>query len=769
MHPLRIAALVAVLIASALDPAAAQPCGGDCDADGRVVVSELVTGVNFALGRTDRPIADLCPSIDRNDNYQVTVNELVGAVNDALQGCSVAGASFGFCADRSEAVEARINALLPQMTLAEKIAQMHGLQNDAINGLYHTPGNERLGIPGLRMVDGPRGVRAGNATAFPVAMARGATWDPDLEQRIGAAIGQETRAKGGSVVLGPTINLLRHPRWGRAQETYGEDPLHLGRMGTGFTLGAQQYVIASAKHFALNSIEDTRFNVDVTVDQRTLREIYLPHFRMVVQDGHVGSIMSAYNQVNGAYCAENAPLLHDILKGEWGFDGLVESDWFVGTRSAVGSIRAGLDIEMPQAAWYGNILTAAVESGEVPVRLINMAVRRILRTTLCFQLDTNPPQIDPSLVETLEHTSLAREAEEKAIVLLRNQDALLPLTAGALTSIAVVGPLADQPNLGDVGSSNVTPSYVITPLAGIRAQAPGATVTHIVDLPFSEADRAVIAAADVVIVVVGLTAQDEGEAIIIFGGDRDGMALPRNQDTLIAAVAALNSRTAVILEGGSAITMDPWIESVAAVLMAWYPGQEGGHAIANILFGAANPLTGRLSPSGKLPITFPRAESDLPPFINDQNAVTYDYYHGYRYVDRHDIAPLFPFGFGLSYTTFTYANLALSSPTMTADGSVDVSFDLANTGQLAGQEIAQVYVSTSGSRVDRPVRDLRGFARVALAAGATQRVTVPLHARDLAFYDTNSGTWEVETITYTVHVGSSSRDLPLTAPLSVTN
>jgi beta-glucosidase len=538
-------------------------------------------------------------------------------------------------------------------------------------------------------------------------------------------------------------------------------------MGTGFVLGAQQHVIASAKHFALNSIEDVRFNVNVTVDERTLREIYLPHFRMVVQDGHVGSVMSAYNQVNGAYAAENTPLLHDMLKNEWQFAGFVESDWFVGVRSTVGSLRAGLDIEMPQAAWYGNRLMAAVTNGEAPVRLINDAVRRILRTTLCFALDTHPPQVDPTHIETPEHTALAREAEEKAIVLLRNQDATLPLTAGELSSIAVVGPLADRANLGDIGSSNVSPSYTVTPLAGIREQAPEAAITHIADLPFSEDDSATIANADVAIVVVGLTAQDEGEDLIVFGGDRVGMSLPRNQDTLIASVAALNPHTIVVLEGGSAITMDPWIDRVSAVLMAWYPGLEGGHAIANVLFAAANPLTGRLSPSGKLPITFPRAESDLPPFINDLNEVTYDYYHGYRYVDRHEIEPLFPFGFGLSYTSFAYANLSLSSSEIAADGTVDLSFDVMNTGDFAGQEVAQLYVSYTGSRVDRPLRDLKGFARIAVAPGATQRVTLPLRAADLAFYDVATRTWVVEPITYTVAIGASSRDIRLEGTVTV--
>jgi beta-glucosidase len=750
---------IAILLALAFSAgqAGALGCAGDCDRDGRVVVSELLTGVNLALGAPAGTAGALaseddvrpCPYFDVDRSRSVGVAELVLGVRNALDGCRASD----FCGDFRAGIEAEIDSLLPQMTLAEKIDQMHG--QNLVRGLWHTPDNPRLGIPGFYMVDGPRGVSigAGNATAFPVGMARGATWDPTLEERVGGAIGSEARAKGGSVLLAPTINLLRHPRWGRAQETYGEDPLHIGTMGVGFIRGVQRHVVASAKHFALNSIEDTRFTVNVSADERTLREIYLPHFRMAVEEGHVGSVMSAYNKVNGFYSAENPPLLSDILKGDWGFLGFVESDWILGTRSTVPSALAGLDIEMPQPVFYGDRLRAAVEAGEVPESVIDGAVRRVLRVKLCFHLDDDPPEIDPEVVESAEHTGLAREVEREAIVLLKNEAGALPIDESEAQSIAVVGALAAMPNIGDTGSSLVGPSYVVTPIEGILNRVPAEKVVELTGLFLPPQAEPLVQAADAVVVVFGLTSDDEGEGVV-GAGDREGLGLSPQEVAEIRRVAELNDRVIVVLEGGGSITMEDWVDEVEAVLMAWYPGQEGGNAIADVLFGDVNP-------SGKLPISFPRAEADLPPFVNDQNEVEYGYYHGYRHLDREATEPRFPFGFGLSYTTFAYANLALSTDTLAADATLQVSFDLTNTGTVAGEEVAQLYVGTEGSRVDRPVRDLRGFAKVHLAPGQTKRVSIPLRARDLAFWDTEAGDWVVEPITYVAQVGPSSRDLPL--------
>jgi beta-glucosidase len=663
----------------------------------------------------------------------------------------------GFCGDTGDAVDARIEALLGRMSLAEKIAQMHG---SGFSAGWRTAGVPALGIPGLGMLDGPRGVSAGagNGTAFPVGMARGATWDPSLEERVGAAIGEEVRAKTSSVLLAPTINILRHPRWGRAQETYGEDTFHLGRMAAGFVRGAQRHVIANPKHFAANSIEDTRFAVDVSIDERSLREVYLRHFAEVVQRGRAASVMSAYNQVNGHFCAENAHLLHDVLKGDWGFRGFVESDWILGTRSTVPSIMAGLDVEMPFGVFYDQPLADAVGGGQVAVALIDDAVRRILRAQLCFRLDTVPPVADPSRVESPEHVDLALEVARESIVLLKNAAGALPVDRGQVGSMVVVGSLAAVANLGDTGSSNVAPTTTVSPLAGITARAGGVAVTHVVGPALTLADQAAIAAAGAAVVVVGLTAADEGESIV-GAGDRVGLDLPGDQDQLVADVAALNPRTIVLLEGSGPVTM-PWLADVAAVLMAWYPGQQGGNAVADVLFGD-------VAPSGRLPVTFPVAEADLPPFDNVSTAVTYGAYHGYRWLDRNGVAALFPFGFGLSYTTFQYANLQVVPATISPWGRLHVSVDVTNTGGVAGDEVVQLYVSYPGSAVDRAVRDLKAFARVHLEPGQTRTVPLEVRAADLAYWDVGAMTWTVEPITYDVHVGRSAADLPLSASFAV--
>ena len=665
-----------------------------------------------------------------------------------------------FCGSDPDAIEARIDDLLAQMSLKQKALQMHGAWIlPSSDGLWTTRRDPVLDIPGFAMIDGPRGVSSsvGNATAFPVGMARGATWDPGLEERVGEAIGSEARASGASVLLAPTINLLRHPRWGRAQETYGEDPFHLARMGVGFIVGAQRQVIATAKHFAVNSIENTRFAVNVQVDERILREIYLPHFRAAVQEAQVGSVMTAYNRMNGTYCGENPHLLSDILKGEWGFRGFAVSDWFLGTRSTVPAARAGLDIEMPVGLYYDLPIVLAVVFGALDEAVVDEAVRRILRAKLCFALDTNPPVIEPERRETPEHLALALEMARRGIVLLENRGGLLPLDRSGSPRVAVIGPLADVENIGDTGSSAVNPSEVITPLEGLRALAGKAVIEHVIGDPTSPDNEAILARADLVAVFVGLTSDDEGEGQV-GAGDRDSLELPAADQELIADVAARSDRVAVVLEGGAAITMGTWADQVEGIVMAWYPGARGGTAIAEILFGDTNP-------AGRLPIVFPRAESDLPPFDNVSLDVTYDY-HGYRHLDRLATEPLYPFGFGLSYTSFHYSNL-VAPPTLAADGSVDISFDVTNTGSVAGIETPQLYVSYPDSQAERVVRELKGFARVELEPNETATVTLTLRASDLAFFDTSSGRWVVEAVAHGLHVGSHSHALPLETTINV--
>ncbi len=660
--------------------------------------------------------------------------------------------------DPNAALEQRVDELVSQMTLEEKILQMAGAGSDGAP--FSVPGVERLGVPTFEMSDGPRGVQAGGGnTQLPVGMMRGATWDPEVERRVGEVMGRELRAVGGNVLLAPTINILSHPSWGRAQETYGEDVHHLSRMGVAFVEGVQEYALANPKHYAANNIENTRFEVDVNVDERTLREIYLPHFRAAVVEGRAASIMTAYNLVNGEYCAENDHLVREILKTEWGFDGFALSDWILGTRSTVPSALAGLDIEMPVARFYGDLLLEAVVAGEVPEELIDDAIKRMVRKKLQFRLD-EPSNVDPSVIASDEHLAVAQEAAEKGAVLLKNESAALPLDESALSRLAVVGLLADTPNTGDTGSSNTSPSFIVTPLQGIEeAVGSAVTIDHIGKDSLEPADETFIQQADAAIVVSGLTSDDEGEGLIA-AGDRLELGLSPERVALIQNVAALNPRTIVVLQGGSAITMGDWLPDIEALLMAWYPGQMGGHAIANLLFGDANP-------SGKLPLTIPRSVDDLPPFDAISKSVTYRYFHGYRHIDREGLDPQFEFGFGLSYTTFAIDELQADRSSAAAEDIVRFSVDVTNTGSVAGAEVVQLYVTYPGSVVARANLELKGFQKVTLEPGETQTVEIELPVNSLAYYDVAESAWVLEGLTHEVHVGTSSRDLPLSTTLTV--
>jgi beta-glucosidase len=656
--------------------------------------------------------------------------------------------------------ERRIAELLSSMTLKDKIAQMHGSAGikDLVPmllryGMYpfKSGANKRLGIPAIKFTDGPRGVTLGHSTCFPVSIARGATWDSSLEKRVASAMGAEACARGSNFFAGVCINLLRHPGWGRAQETFGEDPCLLGAMGSAMVRGLNKHLMACAKHFACNSIEESRFYVDVRIDERTLREVYLPHFKKCVEAG-VSSIMSAYNRVNGEYCSHNSHLLRDILKGDWGFDGLVMSDFVYGTRDTLKAAGGGLDIEMPAARYFGNRLEKAVKRGELPEELVDDSVTRILRHKARFAVTQNTTIYPRDIIAGEEHTQLAYEAASKSLVLLKNEDAALPLRHEHIKRVAVIGELAKEANLGDHGSSRVRPPYAVTPLQGIKERAGKfIDVMYYSGRDLSKASRTA-AGADAVIVVVGLTYKEEGEAIpaLKAGGDREDLTLPSAQVELIEAASAANKRCIVVVEGGSAVIMESWREKVRAILMAWYPGMEGGNALAAILFGEENP-------SGKLPVTFPRSSDQLPPFDSKARSVEYGRFHGYRLCDVEGFEPAFPFGFGLSYTTYAYSNLRLSASEITRSGSLEVSADISNTGDMAGCEIAQLYLGYAGSGVERPVKELKAFSRVDLEPGETKTVSHEIKARDLAYYAVESGSWEIEEIEYTLYLGSSSR------------
>jgi len=659
--------------------------------------------------------------------------------------------------------ESLIKELVADLSLDEKIGQMspstslfwHAVMLPRYNlRPYDSGGKNSRGIPAMKFSDGPRGIALNHSTCFPVSMARGAAWDPALEQRVGEAMGYEARAQGANFYGGVCINLLRHPGWGRAQETYGEDPHHLGEMGAALVSGVQKHVMACAKHFACNSIEKSRLFVDVQVDERTLREIYLPHFKKCVDAG-VAGVMSAYNKVNGLLCGHNGRLLREILKGDWGFKGFVVSDFLWGVKDGKSAANAGLDIEMPVAIFYGRRLKRLVRAGEVPMENIDEAVTRILRQKARFAKVGDPAGYDRSKVAGKEHAALALEVAGKSIVLLKNENSALPLGRDELKTLAVIGPLATRSNLGDVGSSRVRPPYAVTALAGIRNRA-GESITVTYNRGANHEEAAALAkSADAAIVVAGLGPRNEGEYIPLpivrhYGGDRVKLGLPQAQEELILAVAAANKRTIVVLIGGSAIIVEKWKDHVPAMLMAWYPGMEGGNAIADVLFGDVNP-------SGKLAMVFPKSEDQLPDFDIKAKKVYYGYYHGYRLFDKKGLEPAFPFGFGLSYTKYKYSNLKLDQKQIPATGKIVASVDLKNIGTRQGEEIVQLYVGYKGSRVDRPIKELKAFARVALLPGEAKAVEMEINAQDLAYYNTEKKAWEVESIEYNVSVGPSSR------------
>jgi len=680
-----------------------------------------------------------------------------------------------------EEVEGYARKLLAEMTLQQKVLQMSGdsslwdliklvtIEKGKYNDYPITAGADtRLAIPPIAFSDGPRGVVLNHSTAFPVAMARGASWDRGLQKRVGDAVGKEIRAQGGNLWGGVCVNLLRHPSWGRAQETLGEDPYLLGELSVPTMEAVQAHnVMGCAKHYALNSIEETRTKVDARVDERTLREVYLPHFRRLA-DADVASFMSAYNKVNGDYCGENRHLLREILKEEWGYRGFVMSDFFAGVYDGKKGALAGLDLEMPWTVAYGKKLIAAVEKGEVPVAVIDEAVLRLLRRKIEYATRPDPVAYPPALVRAAEHVALAREVAEKGTVLLKNDGGLLPLDERAVKSLAVVGRLADAPNLGDYGSSRVYPPDTVTVVEGLREALGATSVIHEPGADLLKA-RAAARAADAVVAVVGFDQSDEGEYIPQkpnkdeWGGDREDLALKRADRELILAMAAENPRTIVVLIGGTAITVEEWQEKTGAILMAFYPGEQGGAALARLLLG-------RAYPSGKLPFTVPKDAAQLAPFDNQSPSVEYGYYHGYTLAEKKGWEPRYPFGHGLSYTTYAYANIALDATEVKEDGTVTASVDVTNAGSRAGEEVVQLYVGFPGSKVDRPVKLLRGFEKVSLDPGETKRVSLPVRAKDLAYYDTGAKAWVVERVEYAVLVGGSSRasDL-LTVPFRVTD
>jgi beta-glucosidase-like glycosyl hydrolase len=647
---------------------------------------------------------------------------------------------------------------------------------------------DRLGIPGLRFSDGPRGAVVGHSTAFPVSMARGATWNVELEERIGRAIGAEIRAQGANFFGGICINLPRHPAWGRIQETYGEDPILLGEFGAALLAGIRRHAMGVAKHYALNSMENARFTVDVTADDATLHEVYLPHFKRLVDEG-VHALMTAYNSVNGEWAGQSRQLQQTILRDGWGFEGLTVSDFIWGLRDAALSLTNGLDVEEPFAQQRAHHLRAALDEGRASWADVDRSARRIIGTQLAFHASERDPEPGPEVVFSAEHRALAREAAAEAMVLLKNDAVLSDTDASAerapllplprdVASVAVIGRLADVANTGDHGSSDVRSPEVVTALAGLRQALPDANIT---DVAFTDLDAAAQAAEDseVAIVVVGYTAEDEGEFVggesmndpalhALYpppregvdtsllsnpaglmggeiGGDRSSLRLPPGDVDLIHAVVEANPRTVVVIVAAGAVITEEWRHEVPAVLLAWYSGSEGGHALADVLLG-------RVDASGRLPYSVPTSEEHLPFFDKNATAITYDRWHGQRLLDRDGHAPAFPLGFGLSYTTFSIEGIEpigrLVGESFTARVTVR------NTGERHGRHVVQLYGVTDAA--DFPHRVLLGFAPIWVPAGAVVSVSVPASTRPLQRW-TSDG-WQRVAATVTVEASAFSGD-----------
>jgi beta-glucosidase len=695
-------------------------------------------------------------------------------------------------------VEQRVADLLGRMTLDEKASMLAG------ENWMQTVPIPRLGIPSIKMSDGPLGVRQWGgpsedtvrrpelkdftSTAFPSGIAIAATWDVGVARSVGQAIAQESKAAGRDMILAPTVNIQRTPLWGRNFEGYGEDPYLTSMMAVNYIKGVQgEGIIATVKHFAANNQEFERHRIDEAIDERTLNEIYFPAFKAAVQQAGVWSVMSAYNKVNGTWCAENPYLLKDVLQKEWGFKGFVVSDWG-STYSTAATVNAGMSLEMPGGdearKWLkgdeqirvGNggdwlakdKVLAEVKAGHIPVTNIDDNVARILRIMFVSGIFDHPHTGDGQL-DTPEQQAVARKASTESVILLKNTGDVLPLDAAKLKTVAVIGPNAMVARKGGGGSSRIDAKYTVTPLAGIKEKAngrfqvisaqgaPDPDTAQDAQTPESRKqllDEAVAAAskADVALVLIGDSPKVESEDF-----DRTTLDLPAGQDDLVQAVMKANRKTVVVFNSGAPVNVSKWVNDVPGLVAALFGGQETGHAVADVLFGDANP-------SGKLPFTFINDVKESPTFGNypgENLHVKYaeGIYVGYRYFDKKNITPQYPFGYGLSYTKFDYSGLKITPAKVSANTPVQVSLTVRNSGKRAGAEVVQLYVHDANASVDRPVKELKGFQRVELKPGEAKTVTFALDRGAMSFYSTAKKAWVAEPGQFEVSVGASSRDI----------
>jgi beta-glucosidase len=685
---------------------------------------------------------------------------------------------------KSQPVEAKIAAIVKKLTLEEKIAMLHA------NGIFTSAGVPRLRIPELVTDDGPLGVRedvkegwgsanltTDSATFFPNGSALAATWNPELAYRFGHDMGEEAHARKKSVMLAPAFNICRTPLCGRTYEYYSEDPFLNSRLAVQSVKGIQsQHVAACVKHFAVNNQEVERGRVSVDVDERTLREIYLPAFKASITEGNAWTIMSAYNKLRGSYCSENDYLLNQILKGEWKFKGIVISDWG-GTHTTVNAANNGLDLEMGSGPKYDSYFFAqklldSVKAGKVSMKVIDEKVSRILWVMYHTTMSENQPA---GKLNTPEHSKTVYDIASESIVLLKNDQHLLPLNTSAIKSIAVIGDNATRTfHLGGFGAG-VKARYEVTALAGLQDRL-GKTVNIKYAQGYSgiykparrgaaeeaaKPDSALIQQAvatakstDMAILFIGGNREYESE-----GRDRKDLSLPFAEQTLVDAVTEANPNTIVVIVGGAPYDIGKIKQNNSTIVWSWYNGSENGNALADVLLG-------KINPSGRLPFTFPAELKDSP--AHALNAypgenLKVDYKEGilvgYRWFDTKKIEPLYPFGYGLSYTDYKYSGLFTNKKSYKSTDFITATLKVKNTGKYAGKETVQLYVSKKGSVVERAEKELKAFKKVKIASGETADVNLQIPVKDLAYYDVKTKSWVVEKGKYELLTGASSRDI----------
>ncbi|MCB0570850.1 MAG: glycoside hydrolase family 3 C-terminal domain-containing protein [Phaeodactylibacter sp.] len=663
--------------------------------------------------------------------------------------------------------KAKAAALVAQMTLEEKASLCSG------KDFWTTKPIERLGIPSIMMTDGPHGLRKATglditnsvpATCFPTASALASSWDVSLVTEVGKALGVEAQANDVQILLGPGTNMKRSPLGGRNFEYFSEDPVLAGKLAAAFIRGVQsQGVGTSLKHYAVNNQEYERMAMSSDLDEQTLHEIYLPAFEIAVKESQPWTVMCAYNRINGVYAAENPLLLHDILKEQWGLEGFVVSDWGA-TADRVAGVKAGLHLEMPASGGMTDKkIVAAVQDGTLDEARLDEIVTELLAVTLKAYDNRKAMTFSAQ-----QHHDLARKVGGECAVLLKNEGSILPIQAGKTQKVAVIGAFAKTPRYQGAGSSQVKPTQIANAYDELSKIMAGKTTlsyaegyTHegtTDDAMLAEA-RKQATAADIAIVFAGLPDSYESE-----GFDRSNIDMPEGHNQLIEAVAAAQPNTVVVLMNGSAITM-PWAAKAKAIVEGWLGGQAGGGALADV-------LTGKVNPSGKLSETFPQRLEDTPAFLDFPGRQGHAHYGeglfiGYRYYDKKKIEPLFPFGYGLSYTTFSYTGIQASTSSAKDTETIQVDVKVKNTGKVAGKEIVQLYVHNGSTELIRPEKELKHFAKVDLKPGEETTVRFDLSYRDFAYYDAQVHDWQVNSGAYTVLVGGSSASLPLKADIDI--